>query len=84
MCRRIARLTCVQSRKNCERTYVFRTDNGEMPSIQRRDHIETESFGKRHYGCVDGPKRQIVITSDKFCNPYPITRKNGRRSKVSG
>jgi len=54
-----------------------------MPSIQRRDHIEAESFGKRHYRCVDGPKGQIAISSDELCDPYPIACENRRRGEVS-
>jgi hypothetical protein len=72
-----------RSGENLKRSYVFRADHSEVPSIERRDDIEAESLGKRHDGCVDSPKRQIAISSDELCDPYPIACENRCRSKAA-
>lgn len=72
-----------RSRKNLKRSYVFRPDNGEVPSVERRDARKAESFGKRHDGCVDRPEGQIAISGDQLRDPYPIARENRCCSEVS-
>jgi len=62
---------------------VFRTDNREVPSIQRRDDTEVQSFGKRDDGCIDGSQGQVAISSYELCDPYPIARENRHRGEVS-
>ncbi len=69
--------------KKLKRSHVFRTDNSEVPSIQRRDDIEAESLGKRHDGCIDGPQGQIAISGYELRDPYPIAGENRCRSEVS-
>jgi len=73
-----------RSGKKLERSYVFGTDNGEVPSIQRCDDIEAESFGERHDRCIDRPQRQIAIPGYELCDPDPIAWKNGGCSEVAG
>ena len=63
---------------------MFRTDNSEVPSIQRRDDMEVESFGKRHDGRIDGPQGQIAVSGYELCDPYPIARENRCRNEVPG
>jgi hypothetical protein len=63
---------------------VFRADNGEVPSIQRRDDIEAQSFGERYDGRVDGSQRQIAISGYELCDPYPIASENRCCDEVSG
>lgn len=53
-----------------------------MPSIQRRDDLEVESFGKRHDGCIDSPQRQIAVSGYELCDPYPIAWKYRCSRKV--
>ena len=62
---------------------MFRTDNSEVPSIQRRDDIEAQSLGKCHDGCIDGPQGQIAISGYELCDPYPVAWENRCRSEVS-
>lgn len=57
------------SGENLKRSYVFRTDDGEMPSVERRDVSEAESLGKRHDGCIDGPEGKIAIPGDQLRDP---------------
>jgi hypothetical protein len=61
---------------------VFRTDNREVPSIQRRDDIEPQSLGKRDDGCIDGSQGEVAISSYELCDPYPIARENRYRREV--
>lgn len=63
---------------------MFRTDNREVTSIQRRDYLEPQPFGKRDDGCVDGSQRQISISGYELCDSYPVTRENRCRDEVSG
>ena len=62
---------------------MFRTDDREVPAIQRRDDIEAQSFGKRDDGCIDGSQGQVAIASYELGDPYPIARKNRYRREVS-
>lgn len=62
---------------------MFRTDDREVPSIQRRDDIEAQPFGERDDRCVDGSKRQIAIPGYELCDPYPIARENRCCDEVS-
>ena len=72
-----------QSWEKLERSYVFRADNSEVPSIQRCDDIEAQSLGKRHDGCIDGPQRQIAISGYELCDPDPVAWENRCRREVS-
>ena len=63
---------------------MFRTDNREVSSIQRRDDIEAQPFGKRDDGCVHGSQRQIAISGYQFGDPHPVARENRRCDEVSG
>jgi hypothetical protein len=62
---------------------VFRTDNGEVPSIQCRDDFESQPFGERYDGGIDGPEGEIAISGYEFRDPYPIARENRSRDEVS-
>lgn len=62
---------------------MFRTNHGEVSSIQRGDDIEAQSFGERDDGRIDSSKRQIAISSHELCDPYPIARENRCRDEVS-
>jgi hypothetical protein len=62
---------------------MFGTDNREVPVIQRRDDFNAESFGKRHDGGIDGPKREIVIAGYELRDAHPIAWQNRRGGEVS-
>ena len=62
---------------------MFRTYNSKVPSIQRRDDIVPQPFGKRDYRCVDGSQGQIAVAGYELCDPYPIAWENRCRSEVS-
>jgi hypothetical protein len=73
----------MRSGKNHKRSYVFRADNIEVPSIQCRDDIVPQPFGKGDDRRVDGSQGQIAVSGYELCDPYPIAWENRRRSKVS-
>lgn len=80
-----ARQRCSRrSGQNLERPYVFRTDDREVPPIQRGDDVEAEPLGEGYDGCVDGPERKIAISSDELGDPYPIAWENRCGREVPG
>jgi len=66
-----------RSRKQRKRPNVFRTDNREVPSIQRGDDVEAQSFCKRYVGRIDGSQGEVAISSYELRDPYPIAREDG-------
>lgn len=63
---------------------MFRADDREVATIQRGDHLDAKSFGKRDDGSVDGPKRQIVIAGYELRDAHPVAWQNRCGSEVSG
>jgi hypothetical protein len=62
---------------------MFRSDDGEVPPIQRGDDNDTEALSHCDDGRINGAERKIMISGHQLSNSEPIARMNGFRQEVS-
>lgn len=63
---------------------MFRANDGEVAPIQRGNRVDTKSLGEGDHGCVDGPKRKVVVSAYELGDPDPITSDHRLRKEISG
>lgn len=70
-------------RKKRESLGVARTDNGEVPSIQRGDFGDVQAFGQGYYGRVGDSERQVGVLLDQLGHPCVVLRSQVDRFEVA-
>ena len=63
---------------------MSRSDDGEVPPIQRRDPGHPEPFGERDDRGIHRPERQVVIRGDEIGDPEPVGGPDRFRDEVAG
>jgi hypothetical protein len=48
-------------------------NDGEMPTVERGELGDSESFGCCYDGAVDGPQRQVPMPTHQFGDAEPVT-----------
>ena len=48
------------------------TDDVEVPTVERRDRRDSQSFGGGDDRGIDGPERQVAVASNELGDPKPV------------